>query len=136
MIVQCVKNEVDDSLATEINVGRAGRRKYFSVEVGKQYVVMGLSYKPKTEMFGNSPVVQVVDKDGALIFIPLALFEIIDSSPSEYWRVKWDSEGFLMLYPEPFYERYFHEDLMEGVGEIRKIFEEVVCLLEEEARKI
>lgn len=133
MIVKCVKTEVDEQLATDLGMGKVGRRKYCSVEVGEIYLVMGISYKPKTETFGNSPAIQIKDKSGALIFIPLALFEVVDSSVSKHWKVKWDSKGFLTMWPEPFYKRYFHDDLMEGVGEVRAVFKEVCRLLEEEA---
>lgn len=63
---------------------------------------------------------------------PLCLFEIIDDRPSVYWKVKRLSDYELALWPEEFYQKFFQDDLTDGVPEVVAIYKQVVERLEKE----
>lgn len=66
------------------------------------------------------------------VFAPLCLFEIVDDRPSKYWKIHKHSDDEISLWPEEFYQEYFHDDLTDGVPEVVKIYNRVVERLENE----
>lgn len=67
-----------------------------------------------------------------IISVPLCIFEIVDNRPSQYWKIQKRSEYEISLWPEEFYQEYFHDDLSDGVPEVVEIYKRVVERLEKE----
>ncbi len=83
-----------------------------------EYLVYGLTLGAKADY------VQIF-KDNYLTSIPLELFSITDNTVSKYWKVERHENGFIRLWPEEFFQEFFHDDLSEGVEEIKEIFKQV-----------
>lgn len=132
MKVVCIRNVIDDPFALRIGLEEGAPRNYRSVTPGTEYVVLGLIYKPSLSSYAGKPVVEVRNDAGGLSSLPLFLFDITDHSASKYWKVRFNEDGCLALLPESFYSEYFHDDLSEGVPEVRKNFDEVCQCLENE----
>ncbi|OHT31147.1 hypothetical protein BAX94_10160 [Elizabethkingia meningoseptica] len=59
------------------------------------------------------------------------MFEIIDDRVSKYWKVD-VTEKSILFWPEAFYEKYFHDDLLEGEDNASKSFFEIKKKMDEE----
>lgn len=135
MIIRCVANSVNDELAIKLGLGRFAPKSFSALTPGSEYVVLGISYLPKSEAYGISPTVLVKSDTGSLSFAPLAIFEITESTPSRYWEIRWSTDGILKMWPSSFYEDFYHDDLLEGIEDVRRDFETVVEKLEKETGK-
>ncbi|EPS8495175.1 hypothetical protein ACVH8U_004141 [Yersinia enterocolitica] len=97
--------------------------------VGETYTVLGIhtqaGYYAGTMLHMPSP-------GGYIIPTPLCLFEVIDDRPSRYWRIQKYDDYHITLWPEEFYQEYFHDDLSDGVPEVIEIYNSVVKRLEKE----
>ncbi len=133
MKVRCLKNLIDDDLAEKVGLPDCGFRNYQSVTVGKEYVVLGLSYDPIAEYHAGKPFVDIKNDNGDLSTVPIYMFEVVDETVSMYWQVKFNGD-LLTLYPESFYRyEYYHEDLADGVPEIKADFERLCQEFEQES---
>lgn len=130
MIVKCVA-----SLPTRDQAKRLGEhfrpgRQEFGVIVGETYLVFSL------KMLGGEPWVDIADRDakpGYLFGAPLCLFEILDPRVPSIWEVGVSENGELKVAPSSFFQRYYHDDLFEGVESIVADFLRVRRQLEAEA---
>lgn len=97
--------------------------------VGETYTVLGIhtqtGYYAGTMLHMPSP-------SGYVIPTPLCLFDVIDDRPSSYWRIRKYDDCHLTLWPEEFYQEYFHDYLSDGVPELIEIYNRVVEQLEKE----
>jgi hypothetical protein len=101
----------------------------FDLTINKEYLVFGLHFRDKGHI-----VLQCVSDSGNLIFAPINIFEIIDDSVSSAWKIKYWEDGEITLWPEDFYEGYFHEDLSEGILEIVDKFKKIQQHISNEAK--
>lgn len=136
MKVLCVHSFIDDDLVKKYGFSASGPDFYGRISVGTEYVVLGLTYDPKMSDYAGNPIVEVKDDAGCLTALPIILFEIVDPRPSLYWQIRYDGGGWLTLYPESFYQEYYHDDLSEGVPEVEADFARVCDLLEKEAAEL
>lgn len=133
MKVRCIKNHIDDELASKVGLPPCGPRYYHSVSPGKEYVVLGLCFNPETKHHAGKPFIDVRNDSGGMTTAPIFLFEIIDDKVSIYWRLRF-KRGVLTLYPKLFYDNeYFPEDLADGVPEIEANFRELCEKFEQES---
>lgn len=135
MIIRCVANSVSDELAIQLGLGNFSPKYFSSLSPGTEYVVLGISYLPKSEAYGISPTILVKNDAGGHSFAPIALFEIIEGTPSIYWEIRWSADGILKMWPLSFYNDFYHDDLVEGVENVKRDFKTVVKKLTREARK-
>ena len=135
MIIRCITNTVDDELTIKLGLGKFAPNFFSNLSPGSEYVALGISYIPKSEAFGISPTVMVKNDRGGLSFAPLALFEITEGTPSRYWEIRWSIDGVLKMWPISFYNQYYHDDLLEGVENVKRDFEVVVKKLQKEANR-
>lgn len=98
----------------------------YQLVVGASYLVLGLTMMNDGEPHGGGVHYQILNDFGAIRSIPSLLFEIEDARCSSFWRAQAYQDGSLLLWPEEFFIKYFHDDLSEGVQEIVTIFNEVV----------
>lgn len=125
MIVKCICNSVPVSMKGVMGYESFCRTK-FQLSISKEYSVLGVS-------FGDFGVfLQVVDDYGKCIFVPLCVFDMIDSRPSKYWEFKKISDSDLLLWPSEFLVDYFHDDLSNGDENAISIFKRIVFDIEGE----
>lgn len=103
---------------------------HYPYVIGEDYTVLAMSSKIGINA-GTLLQLQKIPMD-YIISVPLCLFDIVDDRPSAYWRIKKLSEHEISLWPEEFYQEYFHDDLSDGVPEVVDIYKKVVKKLEEE----
>lgn len=133
MKVKCIQNVIDSNLAKQVDFPRRAPTDYRSeITIGKEYVVLGLCYIPSSLYWAGKPAISIKDDDGDLSFVPIFLFEIIDPRPSKFWQIRYNDDGSLEMYPEAFYRNFFHDDLSEGVPEIKADFIKICEKLEKE----
>lgn len=133
MKVICKKNYIDDELATEVGLPENGFRNYHSITPGNEYIVLGLAYNPSKKYHAGKPFVDVRNDNGDLSSVPLYLFEVSDETVSMYWQMRFSGD-LLTFYPDSFYRyEYYHEDLADGVPEIKADFERLCQKFEQES---
>jgi hypothetical protein len=118
MKVKCVAA----SLSPEQKVSLGASEHFdsvYQITIGSIYPVLGLSFIVRSKIFGSTALVYIQVDSGNLIPVPMCLFEIVDPRPSSYWRAKVYGGFDLLLRPEEFHERYFHDDLSNGVAAVR-----------------
>lgn len=111
------------------------RQQSFGVTVGKEYVVLGITFHINLRGFGTGVQIQFVNDDGNVGFAPLFLFKIIDGKPSRYWEGQFDEDGSFQLQPLSFYKKYYHDHLSEGIDEIVGDFNRVRDMIEIEDKE-
>lgn len=132
MKVICIQNEINETLAEKVYLSEREPRIYRSISPGKEYVVLGITYAPSSSCYAGVPTVEIKNDNGGLSVVPLFMFDVIDSSASRYWDVRFDG-GTLTMLPESFYAEFYHDDLSEGVPEILHDFNEVYKKIEFES---
>ncbi|HET7106538.1 MAG TPA: hypothetical protein VFI38_07000 [Candidatus Acidoferrum sp.] len=128
MRVRCIS-----TYPSEEQIQRLGksffRDQAFHIEVGKDYIVLGLAFSAGS----NIPFISVVGQYGKLGHAPLSLFEVIDARVSKYWEVRVMRNGVLVFWPHSFFREFYHDDLSELVPEVVADFDHVRAMMEAEA---
>lgn len=130
MKVRARANMLTDEEAEQIGASKIIRPK-FSQTVGQSYTVLGLCALSLSEIYGRTVLYRIIDDDGRCILSPAQLFDITDGRPSAHWCARFASGDFFLC-PEPFYERYFFDDLSEAVPSVVARFAQIRQLLEAE----
>ncbi|MCX6345761.1 MAG: hypothetical protein NT018_11925 [Armatimonadetes bacterium] len=102
----------------------------FGLIVGKEYLVLGLSYDIDS-CWGNAITVSFFEDDH-LVRAPIILFSITDPRVSRHWEARKAEDGSLSLWPALFYEDFFHDRLSDYEQEAREAFHKVYLLLDNE----
>lgn len=126
MKVVCIRNRLTKEQKQALNIAEENDFKY-PFEVNRTYTVLGLSNRV------GSDAAAILEMPYFYAFpAPLCLFEIVDDRPSQYWKIQKRSDYEISLWPEEFYQEYFHDDLSDGVPEVVEIYNRVVEQLEKE----
>lgn len=113
MRVKCLQNRLTP--AQKLKIGRVqGELQEFSLDIGQVYIVVALQLAVGSNVLGTGVWLQMVDRFGHLSWVPMALFEVVDSRLSALWRIDASVEGIVRIWPEVLFEAHFHEDLGEG----------------------
>jgi len=131
MKVRCLAN-----VATADQVKRYGldprvEHRYY-VTPGKEYLVLALTAVAGDSAYGPGVTVDVLDDFERWSIKPLFLFEVVDPRPSRYWLAKKVGEAELALWPESFFQDFYHDHLTDGVPDVVADFKRVCGLLEAE----
>lgn len=119
MLVRCNRNYPTDEQLTILGEGFRQQQR-FQITREADYIVLGIAFFRRSSVYGTGVYVSIEDDDGALISAPLLLFDIIDDRPSHYWQARvWD-DGTFAWWPAIFFEDYFHEELSDGVADVRR----------------
>jgi hypothetical protein len=84
---------------------------------------------------GGGAHYQVLNDFGDIRSVPACLFVIEDARCSKHWVARADDDGAMLLWPEEFFTKYFHDDLSEGVPATKTMFEIVVKKMKAEAEE-
>jgi hypothetical protein len=131
MKVQCKGRELTEEQRSFFRVPSLFRPNY-QVSIGKEYLVIGISFGVNNPHHGNSALFEIVNDDGHLVLHPAALFDITDARCSSFWRAKAHGDGMVTLRPEELYLEYFHDDLSEKEPETRRVFQLLLSRMEGE----
>ena len=104
----------------------------YQLRVGVEYLVLGITFLLPTLPHGGGVRYEILNDYGKCRSIPACLFEVVDNRASRYWHARQDEDGALLLWPQPFYADFFHDDLSEGVPEVVQQFTTVVEALRHE----
>jgi hypothetical protein len=126
MKVNCIATKLTEQQKKQLGLEITLNPQYPFI-IGTTYTVLALSSKVG---LNAGTILQIPGR--YIIPAPLCLFEIVDERPSIYWKIKKRSDYELSLWPEEFYQEYFHDDLSEGVPEVVAIYNQVVERLEKE----
>ena len=125
MKVLCKSDHPSEKQLNDLNDTFYGNQ-VLPITPGKQYLVLGMQ-----STLGNLWI-ELQGDTGNLISVPLCLFEIMDGRVSRHWIFKrWKDYDFT-LWPESFYQEYYHDDLLEGVPNVVSDFRRLLNLLNAE----
>jgi hypothetical protein len=108
----------------------------YQLTVGKDYLVLGLSFLVNSAIYGSSSLLEVCDDAGRCISIPTMLFEVVDPRPSRFWLAKRVGETDFIFWPEEFYQEYFHDRLSDRQPEAVATFSDVLNRLDAEFGRV
>jgi hypothetical protein len=131
MKVKCKKTELTEEQKNLFKVPprfNPGHR----VSVGREYLVIGISFVVGSPYYGDSALFEIVNDQGHLVSQPAALFEVTDARCSSFWRTEIHEDGAVTLWPHELYEQYFHDRLSDGEPEARNTFQVVRSKLQAE----
>lgn len=134
MRVKCLNRELTEEQRLLFKVPPLFRSVY-QILIGKEYLVLGISFEVNSPVHGNTALLEIVDDAGLCLSIPAALFEIIDGKCSSFWEVKIYGDVAVTMWPPEFYETYFHDKLSDHDPETRKVFESVLKKMKAEFGK-
>lgn len=109
---------------TELIAKRAasvGKQWSIYVAALNEYHVYGLTWYNGSPAFGTGCFYEILDDFDNLISAPSDAFEVIDGHLDD-WTVK-SVDGNCFVWPNLFYEKYFFDDLSEGVHDAVRRFE-------------
>ncbi len=100
----------------------------FSFEIGEEFTVLSLYYD------SIYPIVEFYEYGwGHISSAPLFMFDVLNDTPSKYWKVRFNEEyKTILLQPELFYDKYFHDKFSDQDPEVEKAFFELYELMVEE----
>jgi len=133
MKVQCISKELTSDQKRRMGMS-SERNPAFDLTIGREYIVLGVSFLVHSTFFGSTTVVEVQeDHKSYCTSIPLCLFRITDPRPSPSWIAESDKDMTFRLWPSEFYAEYFHDDLTEGSEEAKIAFSHVMGRLSAES---
>ena len=124
MKTKCISRELTEEQRVFFKVPPVLRTKH-QISIGKEYLVLGISFEISSPIYGNTALLQIVNDAGRCAFIPTALFEVIDGRCSSFWETRLHEGGAVTLWPIEFYEPYFHDDLSNHDPAARQLFDSV-----------
>lgn len=131
MVIKCISNKPTTEQKKLLPLVYS--KSDFHITKDQHYIVLGISFLfHKTE--GRWSVVEIISDYGHLSHVPLFLFEVVDARVSKFWRIKIYDEYEITLWPELFYQEYFHDDLSENRVDLVREFAFVRRLIENEAQ--
>jgi hypothetical protein len=89
----------------------------------------------KSPRLGTGVWIIFRDAAGNGVTAPLALYEVVEASPSRYWVPRKVDEHVLAVWPEAFEAEHFFEDTAER-SRARETLASVHDLLEREAKSV
>jgi hypothetical protein len=104
----------------------------YQLSVGKEYTILGVLFVVQSSIFGSEPLFDIQDDMGFCNSVPACLFEVADARPSRYWRAKRVGSFDLALWPEEFYQEFFHDHLSNGMPDEVEIFKDLTQRLKSE----
>lgn len=131
MKVICVSQSISADQARVVGANPKFHPKY-QITVGQAYLVLGISFLVRSEIYGTGVVFELRDDAGRCASVPLCLCKIVDPRMSKHFVARAVENQDLLLWPETFLEPCFHEDLSEDKPEAVAKFRRICSLLEEE----
>lgn len=133
MVVKCISAYPSEAQVQELGP-RFRRGRSFGVVVGREYLVLGLSFGVPPMAAGVWVDILMEPDIPTLIQAPLCLFEITDPRVSRFWEIRVSGEGVTTLCPASFCQESYHERLSDRVPEVVEDFWRTHRLLLEESR--
>jgi|ERR1700728_2219101 hypothetical protein len=131
MKIQCINRE--------LSAGQKAFHRMLSrfnpqhaVTVGKEYLVIAISFVVGSPFYGDSALYEVVNDNDHLVSVPASLFKIIDARCSTFWMARDHGDGTLSLRPEELYQDYFYDKLSDRDPATRQEFKRLVAKLQGE----
>lgn len=124
MRVECIATSLTDE--QKIQLKMEASNTVYQIVPGNTYLVLAITFMLPAEPHGGGVHYQILNDFGDCRSVPAYLFRVADARASRYWVARQDSDGSLLLWPEEFYTRFFHDDLSEGENYAVNIFEQIV----------
>jgi hypothetical protein len=103
----------------------------YALTANATYLVLGISVVMENK--SGAVLYQVLNDVDGISHAPASIFELEDGKCSAYWVARHDPDGSLLLWPEEFFVKYFHDDLSDGRKAAVDSFNAVVARLKKEA---
>ena len=126
MRVKAIKN-ILDSRDKEILKGTFYANQDYHFTVGKEYIVLGISFK----IINNTliSILEHLSDYGHITSSPLFMFNIINNNSSKFWKLKLWDDGSITQFPELFYQEYFHDEysdrVLDAVNKFKSLYNEI-----------
>ncbi len=130
MLVRCVASQLTDEQKAQLLVKDPAPDH--QLRVGGEYLVLGITFLLPMPPHGGGVRYEILNDYGKCRSVPAFLFELTDRHVSKHWVARQDDDGALLLWPEAFYAKFFHDDVSEGEAEAVRVFSSVVELLRQE----
>jgi len=131
MQVHCLSNQATPEQVQQYGLDSRVDH-HFDVTPGRTYTVIGLTMVAGSWASGVGVALDLLDDFGRWSIQPLFLFEVVDPRPSQYWIAKKVGEAELALWPESFFQDFYHDHLTDGLPEEVADFKRVCALLDAE----
>lgn len=132
MKIKCIATSLTEQ-KQDISESNALEQKEWHVELGKEYLVFGMSVVDSFLGNKNCVLVEIITSPlGYISSTPLSLFEILDSRVSKYWEYRKSNLEGITFWPSLFYQDFFHDDLSDGEPDVVAQFRKLKTLLEAE----
>lgn len=131
MLAKCIARGLTEEQRKATNAS-ARFNPRFQVTADNEYLILGISFIPDPTVFGNTCLYMIEDDAGRCVSLPSVLFDITDPRVSRYWIARPNGEFGVTLWPEEFYEAYFHDRVTDYEPEASAAFRDTVARLEAE----
>jgi hypothetical protein len=131
MRVRAIAGELTPSQSKAI--GGLARARRAGPRIGEEHLVIGLVFARDHPRLGHGDWVIYQDDIGNPLIEPLALYEIIDHRPSQFWRLSIREDGSTALLPPALDRPHFLEDAAEPNSPEREELNVLRSQLEAEA---
>lgn len=131
MRVRCLARELTEEQREASSAPSVFKPRYQITE-GRVYTVLGISFFLSSSVFGKCCLYSIQDDAGRCVFVPNALAEITDGRASSFWIAKMDDDFNMTLWPEEFYQEFFHDRLSDAEPEAVDAFKCAISRLEAE----
>src|SRR5258705_244668 len=95
------------------------------VTPGQCYTVLAITACGVASQFRSGVYLDLVDDYGRWSESPLFLFDIVDTRPSKFWVARKFPDSTLALWPESFFQEFYHDLLTDGDPKFVADFERV-----------
>jgi hypothetical protein len=136
MVVKCLSTYPDAEQLSRLG-DHFYRRQTFVLEIGKEYLVLGIDFYVNDSAWGSGVYVEYLDEAGEgpvglILRAPICLFDTVDGRPSKYWVASKHDNKAWSLKPPSFYREFYYDDFSESIPDIVEDFIRVYSLLESE----
>jgi hypothetical protein len=131
MLVRCKSAVLSEDQVSAL--GGNIHAQAFDVTEHQMYLVLGLTFYAQSRIHGSGIYLEVEDDSGHLVSVPLFLFDIVDGAPSQYWTSRFWEDGTFAYWPASFFNDCYHDQLSDGVADVRRDYEVVRARLRQEA---
>jgi hypothetical protein len=131
MQAKCLASGLTDEQREATNASARFRPRY-QVTEGRGYLVLGLSFVLNSPVYGNCCLFTIQDDADRCILVPSLLFEITDPRSSRFWIARDFGASNFTLWPEEFYDEFFHDRATDGDAQAVAVVRSVSGRLYEE----
>ena len=128
MRIRCIRTEFSEAEKERFGIANIAPNS-FRLTVGTEYLVLGLSFMDKSSVLGEGLCVDISGNGVYITPAPLRFFEITDPRSSRHWILSQNQAGIFCLWPQSFFQPFYHDLLSDGDASVSEDFRHTVAVL-------